>query len=74
VIAIRTAREIAILREANRIVADVLDEMARQVVPGAVTRDLDALGERLIRERGGIPSFLGIPRVSGGHVYFGGPK
>ncbi len=58
-IAIRTTREIAILREANRIVADVLDEMASHVAPGATTRDLDALGERLIRERGGIPSFLG---------------
>lgn len=58
-IAIRTAREIAILREANRIVADVLGAMADQVVPGVTTQELDALGERLIRERGAIPSFLG---------------
>jgi len=59
VIALRTAREIAILREANRIVADVLSVMAEHVAPGVTTRDLDTLGERLIRERGAIPSFLG---------------
>lgn len=58
-IAIRTAREIAILREANQIVADVLAEMASRVTPGVTTRELDALGEHMIRERGGIPSFLG---------------
>lgn len=58
-IALRTAREIAILREANRIVADVLSEMADHVAPGVTTRELDALGERMIRERGGIPAFLG---------------
>ncbi len=58
-IALRTEREIAILRKANQIVADVLVAMADRVAPGVTTAELDALGERLIREKGGIPSFLG---------------
>jgi methionyl aminopeptidase len=59
VIALRTEREIAILREANQIVADVLATLAEKVVPGVTTSELDALADRLIRERGGVPSFLG---------------
>ena len=58
-IALRTEREIAILREANQIVADVLATLAEKVVPGVTTSELDALADRLIRERGGVPSFLG---------------
>jgi len=59
VIALRTEREIEILRKANQIVADVLVAIAEKVTPGVTTAQLDALGERLIREKGGIPSFLG---------------
>lgn len=58
-IAIRTEREIAILRRANEIVADVLATLAGHVVPGVTTAELDALGERLIRETGAQPAFLG---------------
>ena len=58
-IALRTEREIAILREANQIVADVLATLAEKVVPGITTGELDALAESLIRERGAVPSFLG---------------
>lgn len=58
-IAIRTEREIAILRKANETVADVLATLAGHVVPGITTGELDALGERLIRESGGTPAFLG---------------
>lgn len=58
-IALRTEREIEILRKANQIVADVLVAIAEKVTPGVTTAQLDALGERLIREKGGIPSFLG---------------
>ena len=58
-IALRTEREIVILREANQIVADVLATLAENVVPGVTTCELDALADRLLRERGGVPSFLG---------------
>jgi len=59
VIAIRTKREIAVLRKANRIVADVLAELAERVVPGVTTAELDATAERMIRDAGAEPSFLG---------------
>ena len=58
-IALRTEREIAILRQANQIVAEVLVAMADKVAPGVTTGDLDALAERMIREMGAMPSFLG---------------
>lgn len=58
-IALRTEREINILREANQIVADVLATLAEKVAPGVTTGELDALAERIIRDRGAIPSFLG---------------
>lgn len=58
-IALRTEREIEILRKANQIVADVLVALAEKVAPGVTTAAIDSMGERLIREKGGIPSFLG---------------
>jgi methionyl aminopeptidase len=59
VIAIRTEREIEILRAANQIVADVLVAMAERVAPGVTTGELDRLADRMIRDRGGYPAFLG---------------
>jgi methionyl aminopeptidase len=59
VIAIRTDREIALMREANQIVADVLVTLTDNVKPGVTTAELDAMGEELIRSRGGVPSFKG---------------
>lgn len=58
-IAIRTEREIELLRKADRIVADVLATLTARVRPGVSTADLDAEGEALIRDSGGEPSFLG---------------
>ncbi len=58
-IALRTPREVALLREANQIVAEVLAALAQRVRPGVTTGELDALGESLIRKMGGVPSFLG---------------
>ena len=59
VIALRTKREIELLREANRIVADVLATLADRVKPGITTTELDALADRMIRERGAVSAFLG---------------
>jgi methionyl aminopeptidase len=58
-IAIKTEREIAILREANQIVAEVLVMLAGMVKPGVRTVEMDDKADALIRERGGIPAFLG---------------
>lgn len=56
---IKTEAEIAIMRQAARIVATVLKEIADRVEPGMTTVDLDAYAERRIREMGATPSFKG---------------
>jgi methionyl aminopeptidase len=51
--------EIALMKESGRIVARTLRLVSETIVPGKTTpKDLDALADRLIREEGGIPSFL----------------
>ena len=51
--------EIEKMRAANALVADVLAQLAAVVAPGATTRDLDTLAERLVREGGAEPAFKG---------------
>jgi methionyl aminopeptidase len=55
----KSSEEIAKMREAGRIVAGVLDMMEEHIRAGVKTEDLDALADEYIRERNGIPSFLG---------------
>ena len=47
------------MRQAGRIVAQVLALMSEQAQPGVTTADLDAAAEALIRKLGAIPSFKG---------------
>ena len=56
---VKSAREIAIMRQASRIVATVLREIMAMAAPGMTTADLDAHAERRIREMGAVPSFKG---------------
>ncbi len=56
---IKSAREIAIMRQASRIVATVLREIIELAAPGMSTADLDRYAERRIRELGATPSFKG---------------
>ena len=58
-IAVRTEREIAILREANQIVARVHAELARMIRPGITTGELDAAAEEIIRQHDALPAFKG---------------
>lgn len=55
---LKTPGEIELMDQANRIVHDVLDQLAERVVPGAMTADLDRFAEQFIRARGGVPAFL----------------
>ena len=57
-VTIKSAREIELMREAGRLLAEVHDELAAFVRPGISTKDIDKLGEKLIRDRGCIPNFL----------------
>jgi methionyl aminopeptidase len=58
-IPLKTPADIARMREACRIVAEVLSMMGQAVRPGAVLRDLDAMAEEYIRAQGGVPAFKG---------------
>ena len=55
---LKTPGEIELMDEANRIVHEVLDGLAREIRPGVTTRELDRTAERTIREAGGVPAFL----------------
>jgi len=56
---VKSAREIAVMRQASRIVATVLREMIAMAAPGLSTGDLDRHAEKRIREMGATPSFKG---------------
>jgi methionyl aminopeptidase len=58
-IIIKTAQEIAIMREAGRIVAAVLAALTRAIAPGITTRELDALAVRELKRHGATASFKG---------------
>lgn len=58
-IQIKTADELAKMRESGRLVANLLDMLAGEVKPGVTTGQLDDLAETYIRDHGAIPSFKG---------------
>jgi methionyl aminopeptidase len=58
-ITIKSEREIALMRQAGKIVAVVLAKLVEAVQPGLKTKELDIIAEREIRNLGGIPSFKG---------------
>ena len=55
----RSAAEIARMRPANRLVAQVLEALAATVAPGVTTWDLDVLAERMVKDGGAVPAFKG---------------
>jgi len=55
----KQGRELEAMRASGRLAGDVLRAVAAAAVPGVSTRDLDALAQRLIGERGATCSFLG---------------
>ncbi|MGL5508182.1 MAG: type I methionyl aminopeptidase [Microcoleaceae cyanobacterium] len=56
---IKSPAEIAVMRQASRIVATVLKEMFTFVQPGMTTMEIDDYAEKRIREMGAEPSFKG---------------
>ncbi|MGH7816548.1 MAG: type I methionyl aminopeptidase [Candidatus Binatia bacterium] len=58
-ISLKSAREIEIMRRANVIVAEVLQELRQRVRPGVTTLDLDQLAEEQTLKRRAIPAFKG---------------
>jgi len=59
VIVCRSAAELARMREAGRLVGEVLTALSTKVAPGVSTEELDALAEKRIRSAGAVPAFKG---------------
>lgn len=58
-ISLKTAKELALMREACRISAGALKLVGSAVEPGVTTLELDKLAEDYIRSQGAIPNFKG---------------
>ncbi|MGH7873542.1 MAG: type I methionyl aminopeptidase [Candidatus Binatia bacterium] len=58
-ISLKSPREIEVMRRANVIVAEVLQELKRCVAPGVTTLDLDAIAEEMTLKKNAIPAFKG---------------
>ena len=66
-IIIKSEREIAIMRQAGRIVATVLDILSQKVRPGMKTKELDIIAAGEVERLGAKPSFKGyrgFPAIS----------
>ena len=61
----KTPREIALLKEAGRIVALVHQELKKSIVSGITTKEIDKLSEKIIRQYGATPSFKGYQGFPG---------
>ena len=57
-VTIKSAREIELMRESCKLLADVFQTLEQSIRPGMSTKDIDNLGEKLIRGHGCIPNFL----------------
>lgn len=58
-IILKSDSEIKLMRDAGRIVAVVLTELAQKVAPGVSTAQLDAWAEEIIKKHNAIPTFKG---------------
>ena len=57
-ITIKSEREIELMAKAGEILENVHNELEKALHPGMSTKDIDTLGEEIIRSYGCIPSFL----------------
>jgi methionyl aminopeptidase len=61
VIKLKSPREIALMREAGRVVAKALDQVRRMAVPGVSTAEMNEAVTAIFAEHDAIPLFLGYP-------------
>ena len=57
----KSAEELVLMRDAGRIVAEVLAAMREKAKPGVSTEELDALAEKIIIGHDAVPAFKGYP-------------
>lgn len=61
VIKLKSPREIALMREAGRVVARAHEAVRQMAVPGVTTAEMDAAVAAVFREHDATPLFLGYP-------------
>jgi methionyl aminopeptidase len=59
VVALKSAREIEVMRRSGKVTAKVLTALMKAARPGMTTADLDRMAEEGIRGMGGVPTFKG---------------
>lgn len=56
---LRSQREVELIKESSKIVAEVLALVGSRIKAGVFTKELDEIAERYIRSRGATPAFKG---------------
>ena len=69
-IKLKSPREIGLMRDAGRVVAQALDRVRQLAVPGASTAELDDAVAQIFREHGAVPLFRGVPSTVKGKPPF----
>lgn len=62
---LKSPREIELMRDAGRLVHEVLVAMAQMAAPGVTTAELDRLAERMCQDAGAQCLFKGVPGAGG---------
>lgn len=57
-VSIKSEREIELMRESGRLLAIVHEELGKHIRPGISTKEIDRIGEEMIRSFGCTPNFL----------------
>jgi methionyl aminopeptidase len=66
-ITLKSVREIEVMRRANVIVAEILQQLKEKAAPGVTTLEMDALAEELTYKKKAAPAFKGYKMA--GRVY-----
>jgi methionyl aminopeptidase len=61
----RSAEEIANMRKAGRVVAEMIDKLSQAIRPGVTTAELDSIAREVIASRGARSNFLNYPGAGG---------
>ena len=56
---VKTASDIAAMREGGHMLATVLKTMSKEAIPGRTPKDMSAIASKQLKELGGKPAFLG---------------
>ena len=67
---LKSERELKLMRQAGKVVAEAKFHVWEAVRPGVTTRELDGIAEGVIRKMGAIPAFKGY--AAGGPIPFSG--